>query len=180
MIIAPATPFALVSFCGVLSRRRWKGLPENAARSGLNALQRQKEEHERSLSNKKSQLADLLVQQISFRNLARRNRSRAAARASAATVAGARGNGAECAGDEDAEDLAASKVRRLCMSIPASRILVVHVDVGYLSFCKEVPSFVFRREVLQREAEYAFEKAMNRWCDVSRMFKSLMYVTDAA
>lgn len=93
--------------------RRWKGLPENAARSGLSALQREKEDRERSLELKKGQLADLLVQQISFRNLARRNRSNAAARATAAAVAAAAsaGNGAECAGDEDAEEVAASKVK---------------------------------------------------------------------
>lgn len=60
---------------------------------------------------KKGQLADLLVQQISFRNLARRNRSNAAARATAAAAAAAAGNGAECAGDEDADEVAASKVK---------------------------------------------------------------------
>lgn len=91
--------------------RRWKGLPENAARSGLSALQREKEDRERSLDMKKGQLADLLVQQISFRNLARRNRSNATARATAAAAAAAAGNGAECAGDEDADEVAASKVK---------------------------------------------------------------------
>lgn len=88
--------------------RRWKGLPENSSRSGLGALQRQKQDRERSLDAKKSQLADLLVQQISFRNLARRNRSNASARAVASAAAA--GNGVECAGDQDAEELAASKV----------------------------------------------------------------------
>ena len=74
-------------------------------------MQREKEDRERSLDVKKGQLADLLVQQISFRNLARRNRSNAAARATAAAAAAAAGNGAECAGDEDADEVAASKVK---------------------------------------------------------------------
>ncbi|CAM9095260.1 unnamed protein product [Hapterophycus canaliculatus] len=109
---------------------KWKGLPENAARSGLNALQRQKEDHERSLSNKKNQLADLLVQQISFRNLARRNRSRAAARASAAAVTAAAGNGAECAGDEDAEDLAASKIFVPFIVVSSSNDTVIQCEMA--------------------------------------------------
>lgn len=96
---------------GRRTERRWKGLPENSSRSGLRALQQEKQDRERSLDAKKSQLADLLVQQISFRNLARRNRSRAAARAAAAAAAAAAGNGAECAEEQDAEEVAASKVK---------------------------------------------------------------------
>lgn len=95
------------------TERRWKGLPENSSRSGLRALQQEKQNRERSLDAKKSQLADLLVQQISFRNLARRNRSRAAARAAAAAAAAAAGNGAECAEEQDAEEVAASKVKAI-------------------------------------------------------------------
>ena len=79
---------------------RWKGLPESA-RSGLGALQREKHDLERSLDKKKDQLSELLVQQIAFRNLARRNRLQSAPRA-------AGGEGAA----KDAEDLAASKVGR--------------------------------------------------------------------
>lgn len=84
-------------------QRRWKGLPESA-RSGLGALQREKHDRERSLEKKKDQLSELLVQQIAFRNLARRNRFNSAARAAAAEM---NGDAAE-----DAEEVAASKVRR--------------------------------------------------------------------
>lgn len=110
--------------------RRWKGLPENASRSGLGALQRQKQDRERSLDTKKAQLADLLVQQISFRNLARRNRFNASARAAASAAAAE--NGVECAGDQDAEELAASKVR--VMVVARARVVLYILSIsGILS-----------------------------------------------
>lgn len=94
----------------IITSSRWKGLPESVARSGLGALQREKHDRERSLDKKKDQLAELLVQQIAFRNLARRNRFRAGARAANATAADAGGGGEDGAGEQDAEDVAASKV----------------------------------------------------------------------
>lgn len=90
--------------------RRWKGLPESVTRSGLGTLQREKLDRERSLDKKKGQLAELLVQQIAFRNLARRNRFRTSAKAATAAETG--DDGANCpGGEQDPDDVAASKVR---------------------------------------------------------------------
>eukprot|EP00752_Nemacystus_decipiens_P011019 g9792.t1 len=108
---------------------KWKGLPENAAQSGLSALQREKEDRERSLDMKKGQLADLLVQQISFRNLARRNRSNAAARATAAAAAAA-GNGVEFEGDEDADEVAASKIFVPFIVVSSSNDTVIQCEMA--------------------------------------------------
>lgn len=83
---------------------RWKGLPE-CARSGLGALQREKDERERSLEKKKDQLSELLVQHIACRNLMRKNRALTAARAAALEASG------DTVAMEDAEDVAASKVK---------------------------------------------------------------------
>lgn len=69
-------------------------------------LQRKKNQRERSLEEKKAQLAELLVQQIAFRNLARRNRSTAAARASSGIAGGFDGDG-----EQDPEDVPNSKVK---------------------------------------------------------------------
>lgn len=96
--------------------RRWKGLPESVARSNLSALGREKHERERSLKKKKDQLAELLVQQISFRNLARRNRSQSSTRGAATAAAAAAaadpawGGGGARTAEQDSEDQAASKV----------------------------------------------------------------------
>ncbi|CAM9820198.1 unnamed protein product [Ectocarpus sp. 6 AP-2014] len=109
---------------------KWKGLPENSSRSGLRALQQEKQDRERSLDAKKSQLADLLVQQISFRNLARRNRSRAAARAAAAAAAAAAGNGAECAEEQDAEEVAASKIFVPFIVVSSSHDTVIQCEMA--------------------------------------------------
>ena len=92
-------------------RHRWKGLPESVARSNLIALGREKHERERSLKQKKDQLAELLVQQISFRNLARRNRSQTTSRAATAAAAAEPGSGGGAhTAEQDSEDQAASKV----------------------------------------------------------------------
>ncbi|CAM9713135.1 unnamed protein product [Pylaiella littoralis] len=107
---------------------KWKGLPENASRSGLGALQRQKQDRERSLDTKKAQLADLLVQQISFRNLARRNRFNASARAAASAAAAE--NGVECAGDQDAEELAASKIFVPFIVVSSSNDTVIQCEMA--------------------------------------------------
>lgn len=74
-------------------------------------LQRKKNHRERSLEEKKAQLAELLVQQIAFRNLARRNRFNATARATAGAAADDGGQGEGCAGGHDQEEMANSKVR---------------------------------------------------------------------
>lgn len=89
---------------------RWKGLPDSVAHSSVGALQREKHERERSLDKKKEQLAELLVQQIAFRNLASRNRSNATARAAAGIPADSAGEGAGCEGEQDPDDMANSKV----------------------------------------------------------------------
>lgn len=112
----PPPPVLLPKSC------RWKGLPAGAARSGLGALQREKHDRERSLDKKKEQLAELLVQQIAFRNLARRNRLNSTATSAAVAEGGADGGGLGCEAEQDADDLAASKVG-----------LVKGVGVGVLS-----------------------------------------------
>lgn len=84
---------------------KWKGLPESVAHSSIPMLQRKKNQRERSLEEKKAQLAELLVQQIAFRNLARRNRSTAAARASSGIAGGFDGDG-----EQDPEDVPNSKL----------------------------------------------------------------------
>ncbi|CAM9350192.1 unnamed protein product [Ascophyllum nodosum] len=97
---------------------KWKGLPESA-RSGLGALQREKHDLERSLDKKKDQLSELLVQQIAFRNLARRNRLQSAPRA-------AGGEGAA----KDAEDLAASKIHMPFIVVSSSNDTVIQCEMA--------------------------------------------------
>lgn len=88
--------------------RRWKGLPDSVAQSSIGALQRKKHDRERSLDRKKEQLAELLVQHIAFRNLARRNRANAA-KAVARRASDLGGEGAGCPGEQD-EETSNSKV----------------------------------------------------------------------